>query len=499
MQVEAFFKKNAVFSEPEKCRAAALSSFLEGERICRIANRRLDHYYIQRERLAPDLEKWLSRMEKDIDRILGPVLPFLESIPEMVRVTAGATASKSRREALPFRRISKRVACTRKCAPYLDALSQYWGYGNLRPKLIEANRVEFVPKNWKTDRTIACEPEGNVFLQLAVDKYIKRRLRRVGIDLTDQSQNQEKARKGSEDGGLSTVDLSMASDTLAYNTVAWLFPKSWFDLLCAIRSSKASGKVPELNLRYAKFSSMGNGCTFTVETLVFAAACRAVGSKEYSVYGDDIVIETEYFDNLRKLLRFLGFSFNSQKSFNTGPFRESCGTNWFQGVDITPIYVRNIDRRKAVLCHLVNSLAAVARPLGHLWEILVSLVEDQGLPFVPYNENTMSGVWVTPHEAYGLGLLRTPHRGKDAWIPKFKAYVPKTRAGRNRDVRSLFLWHLMSLQPKHRGFAPQALFLLRGKCSDPYDYVESSRYSTPSLCCSGVVLELVKTLFWKTP
>ena len=445
MQVEAFFKKNKSFSDESRCSAAALSSFRRGELLCRITNRRLDHYYIHRSRLGTDMEKKLSRMESDFTRIMGVFGTFLEKLPSLVRVTAGATSTKSRKNSLPYLRISKRPYASPEAQPYLDALSRYFGYGAVKVRPTRANRLEFVPKNCKTYRTIAAEPEGNVFLQLAFDTYIKRRLRRVGIDLTQQSKNQHLARQGSVDGSLATIDMSMASDTVAFNTVAWLVPMSWFRFLKAVRSSRSRGV---LETEYAKFSSMGNGCTFGIETLIFVTACRAVGSKRYSVYGDDIIIETELRDDLTTLLGFLGFIVNTEKSHFEGPFRESCGANWYSGIDITPFYVRDIDDRKAMMCHLVNGLATIAKPDGRLRQLLISLIRDQKLPLAPFTESSISGIWVDIQTAKSMKLIRKNIKGKDAspWIPSFRSYIPVAVTGENRDMRSSFLWYLDTLE-----------------------------------------------------
>jgi hypothetical protein len=100
-----------------------------------------------------------------------------------------------------------------------------------------------VPKNWKTFRTIACEPDGALPFQLAFDTFAKRRLRARGINLSDQSRNQLLAKEGSINGSLATIDLSSASDTVAFNTVALLFPTEWFDVLNAFRSTHWRSKL----------------------------------------------------------------------------------------------------------------------------------------------------------------------------------------------------------------------------------------------------------------
>lgn len=489
MQIEAFFKKNKSFSDEQRCREAARLSFEKGELLCRLANRRLDHYYTQRGRLDPDLSEWMDRVERDVSTILGPFRTFLDVLPKMVRVTAGATSTKSRRKSLPHLRMKMPYA-TPQAIPYLSALCTYFGYEPYKVRETLANRLEFVPKNWKTYRTIACEPEGNVFLQLAVDKYIKRRLRRIGIDLSNQSRNQVMAKEGSVSGDLATIDLSMASDTLAFNTVAWLFPKSWFDFLNAVRSPTSRGVA---EVKYAKFSSMGNGCTFTLETLVFASCCRAVGSKRSVVYGDDIVIETHLVPKLTKLLRFLGFTINTEKSHTDGPFRESCGANWYSGVDITPVYVRDIDSRKAMMCHLVNTLASIAKPDGELEKLLLSIIVEQKLPLVPWSRNTTSGVWVNTPVARKRKLIRSQHRvkgfGTCYHVPKYQGYVPVSPGGTSRGARAAFLWYLDTLErgrspvlPESCSNRPSSWYAYRyaNPKEEPGVYVCKSRYTTSS-------------------
>jgi hypothetical protein len=449
-QVQAFFKKNTSFTEDERCLTAAKASFLSSEESCKEVNLRLDKDYLEN-RFPDDLKSYLSRAEGWLDKTLGSFDSFLEEIPKLVRVTSGATADLSRRKAVPALKLGRSVTCTRGAQPYLEALVSYYGYKKpFRFALLEHNRVEVVPKNWKTHRTIACEPTGNVPLQLAFDTYSKRKLRRRGIDLSDQSLNQELARQGSIDGSLATIDLSSASDTIAFNVVALLFPTDWFNYLNALRSQAYSS--PDFgDAKYEKFSSMGNGSTFAIETLVFSACCYAVGSRNFNVYGDDIIVETGIVDELVRLLNYLGFTVNLDKSYTTGPFRESCGTDWYEGVNITPFYLREEDNRKSVWSHNVNGLAALSYPGSKLAGLLKSIVIERGLRLVPWNYSTTSGVFVDSSTAYDLKLFRSKFSvpkglkgfcSQETGIQRFKSYVSKETYDFIRDSRSLFLWHL---------------------------------------------------------
>jgi hypothetical protein len=226
-------------------------------------------------------------------------------------------------------------------------------------KVVPGNRVVTVPKNYKTDRTIAIEPCMNIYVQKGIGRCIRNRLKRVGIDLDDQTPNQRAARKGSEDGSLATIDLSMASDTVSKSLVDFLLPLDWLSALEQSRS--AIGVLPSgESLTYQKFSSMGNGYTFELETLIFWAiaqevCCRWSNEKDMSVlvYGDDIVVPADKYDPMCKRLWQAGFKPNPLKSFAVGPYRESCGKHYFCGVDITPFYVRKpvVKLDRLFLCH----------------------------------------------------------------------------------------------------------------------------------------------------
>lgn len=434
-QVEAFFKKNSAFSDPEKCHATAEASFWEAEAKCAGTNLALEFYYSKQDLLDPDLRFGMQRVERYIRDVLGEFRSFLDDLPHLVRVTPGATAHSARRNSLPQMKMRMKVYATHGSGTYLRALYRYYGFGTPRVRDCETNRMELVPKNWKTDRTIACEPEGTLPLQLAFDAYAKRRLRRYRIDLSDQTANQRLARSSSVDGKYVTVDFKAASDTISYNAVAWCFPPDWFDYLCRVRSSSFRGCFGEG--KYHKFSSMGNGCTFTIETLIFAAACHAVGSRTFQVYGDDVIIEKEYYEAFLRLTRFLGFTINQDKTFTEGPFRESCGVDVFGGIDVTPVYIRSVDRRKASVCHLVNTLGCLTFPGSKLGDYLASLVKQYKLPLVPFSESTMAGVWIDPSVARGLKILR-----RRRYIDRYKAFIPKNEDRVFVDSRGYYLWFL---------------------------------------------------------
>ena len=204
------------------------------------------------------------------------------------------------------------------------------------------NKITFVPKTAKTERTIAVEPLLNGYLQLGCETLLRKRLKRVGIDITDQTINQRLARLGStlSDDPWVTIDLSAASDSISRELCRDLLPPDWFYVLDQLRSPsyKLCGEV----IPFHKFVTMGNGFCFPLETLLFGAACEAAAKAanrrpEYSVYGDDIICRQSVAPTLISILKMMGFKTNSDKTFLSGPFRESCGADWFEGEDVRPI------------------------------------------------------------------------------------------------------------------------------------------------------------------
>jgi hypothetical protein len=213
-----------------------------------------------------------------------------------------------------------------------------------RVSWVRYNKLSFVPKTAKTSRSIAVEPFLNSFLEKGIDTIMRRKLLKIGLDLRRQEPNQGLARCGSieVENPYCTIDLSSASDTIAADLVLELLPPEWGDLLDAVRCHYYEDKG--VIRKYHKFVSMGNGFCFPLQTLLFASVCHAAAvmrgcRPDYRVYGDDIIVRKEIFDDVMLALDRLGFLPNSRKTFSEGPFRESCGTDWFAGVNVRPIYI----------------------------------------------------------------------------------------------------------------------------------------------------------------
>lgn len=237
----------------------------------------------------------------------------------------------------------------------------------LTPRVVPGNVMFFVPKNNEIERVACKEPDLNLLYQKGAGNFIRSRLRqKVGIDLNDQTRNQQLALRGAATGELATVDLSSASDSLTTQLVCELLPTGWFTYLKSLRC--AYTRIPDLdggsddrNHENEMFSSMGNGFTFELESLLFFAIANAVTrllrlKGEVSVYGDDIIIPSQAFQVLRYHLNFLGFKVNESKSFYQGPFRESCGKHYHGRTEVTPFYIKGPILSYAGVMRVANQL-----------------------------------------------------------------------------------------------------------------------------------------------
>lgn len=343
--------------------STALETFYASERRCR----RQNQWCRAVERHSSRWRERIERCKSFISYVLGES-PDLEAIYNQCDFTAGASIGVHGNATNLKRKLSAdRWSVTPSALPYFAAAlchnvhyatkvaktngvvqSLYISEQDVREtaELVDYNKVAFVPKTAKTHRSIAVEPLGNGYLQKGVDLEMRKRLKRIGINLEDQSLNQRMARQGSlldgSDEAFCTIDLSSASDSVSLGLVKMLLPPDWFNFLDRIRSPsyKISDRAGGNPVRYEKFCSMGNGFCFPLETLIFAAICHSVKSGkprlDYMVYGDDIIVRRKSFDDVMALLKRFGFTPNTKKTYKDGPFRESCGSNWYRGEDVTP-------------------------------------------------------------------------------------------------------------------------------------------------------------------
>lgn len=332
-------------------KSVALKAFQSADAVCSESNRRLadsvgpDSYY--------RFGRKIASMFSDFDG---------EEFLELSGWGPGVTLTLRGRNAHLFNKFNHDGELTPLCNDFIQPwFSKAFPSWKIKPRVFEGNRVITVPKNAKTDRVIAVEPSLNLFFQKGVGGMIRKRLRRFGIDLNDQRHNNRLARLGSKFDRLATIDFSQASDTICYRLVLDNIPWKWFVIMDKLRSPR--GVLGDSIFEYEKFSSMGNGFTFELESAIFLAAALAVVEEDHpdrqsvSVYGDDVIIPSDRVDEFTRLCDYLGFKINPHKSYSRGYYRESCGKHYWNGVDITPVYLRSLPTgRKLELYKVHNAL-----------------------------------------------------------------------------------------------------------------------------------------------
>jgi hypothetical protein len=391
-------------------KAVALTSWSAGELRCFHTNKRLtavlegDNSFLNLP-LTGDAENVItlatiiSMAQGKIESVLGPF--NFKKVTAECRWSTGATTDLPRGTQMS-KKMTERMSVTSKALPHLRkvmsrdpawiaALTGRETYNYASPLdcnfvVTEHNRFLTVPKSAFTERCIGAEPTGNTFLQQGVGRYLRARLKRVFVDLDDQSWNQWLA-SNAYAYGYSTLDLEGASDSVSKQLVKLLLPSRWFDYLSDLRSPYsrfAGGRKPK-RVYLEKFSSMGNAFTFELESLIFwalsASVNEQIGSRggAVAVFGDDIVVKRDVYDPLVRVLKFLGFKVNSEKSFKDGNFFESCGGNYFMGQDVTGF-------------HQTESLTSLAEVISFHNRAVRWSIRIFGTPFAPVCKRLVAGL-----------------------------------------------------------------------------------------------------------
>lgn len=307
-------------------------------------------------------------------------------------------------------------------------MQRFQTYGFVR---VEGCAIFFAPKNKEISRTCGTEANLEVLIQKAIGAFLEQGLEAdTGISLSTQpALNRELARLGSECwedlDPFCTTDLISASDCIRKTLVDVVIVNPV--LRHAMMASRAKlavlpdGKRVNLNM----MSTMGNGFTFPLQTLIFASAVKAVyqlmgiplvvnGMRNYGVFGDDIVVRKRANVFLNRMLTKLGFQVNEEKSFSSGPFRESCGHDYFKGRNVRGVYVKTLETHPEI-CSVINRLHRWSSWHGIRFSSVTSTLLEwiSYKPLVPPSESDDSGVHV-PFE------LTRPKLSAEYWF-KYRA------------------------------------------------------------------------------
>lgn len=365
-------------------------------------------------------------------------------------------------------------------------LARYFNFGP--PQITLGNSLSFVRKTRDISRSICTEPSLNLWLQLGLGEIIGDRLKSAfGIDLkTQPDRNRRLAFVGSVNGSVATIDLESASDSMSLGMCSTFLPEYLFDILMQIRSPRSKIGADWVTLYMV--STMGNGSTFPLQTAIFACVVDAVArwhrchlniDENWGVFGDDIICPTELSVDVCRLLTLLGFRVNASKSYFVGPFRESCGADFYSGVNVRGVYLKSLVTQESrfVAINLLNEWSArhglpIPRTIGYLVDSVRALAvpahapPDSGirLPRPPI------GLWHSKRQRY---LYRrrevvTPYLDVDVERGTFRYHGPKKRTRKR-------IWNLNGLQIAFVGG-----FVRNMRISLPLKQGETPSYRT---CC----------------
>lgn len=362
-QATSLVSKNANFELSSDAVYNTVKKWFESEQRCFETNLRLKNNH----------ESWFDMRLNTARDILMSVVG---QVPEQLyhNFTNGASLDAGGSEKQMFYKLLENPKYTPRATKYIQSLRKTdWQFceihNSFSDQLVDHNELLFIPKSWKELRGICIASVANMSLQKFRGNYIRHRLKKWGYDLSVmQDQHKLLACKASISNGASTIDLRAASDSLATATVERLMSSEWFTFLNDVRETYT--KCPNDKMHYnQKFSAMGNGFTFELETLIFLSLCYAVhthdetfcGPPLISVYGDDIIVEKRITANVIKLLAYIGFETNIDKTFVDGPFRESCGGDYWLGIDVRPIYLKKDVSSYENQITFVNSIRRISR------------------------------------------------------------------------------------------------------------------------------------------
>lgn len=326
---------------------ATFQKWLEAERQCFKTNKRLSDLiygsFVEGSRESR-LAEFLGDVKRWMRWLLGPVPTVVDGV-----FGPGATISDTSDRVTLGHKMSSTPTYTTSALYYLvpwtgTAWAKACAAREDKVRSVPGNKYFSVPKTAIIGRPCAKEASINAYYQRGYGRVMAQRLRRRGIDLESAKDvHMQVACTASTDESYCTLDLTSASDTICAVLVETCTPDDWFEALDSLRAKYT--EVNGTNYRLEKFSSMGNGFTFELETSLFLSICLASHPEltpgvDLYVFGDDIIVPTYCADDVIWALRFCGFSLNDKKSFVKGPFRESCGGDYFNGDDVRPYFLK---------------------------------------------------------------------------------------------------------------------------------------------------------------
>jgi len=317
----------------------------------------------------------------------------------------------------------------------------------VKPEQEQPVRVVCVPKTLKGPRIIAIEPCCMQYAQQAIRRVLydtieSSELTKGHVNFRDQSVNQRLALISSYDGQLATIDLSDASDRVPRDLALEMF-RSNPDLRDAIDACRStSAELPDgVVIRdLKKFASMGSALCFPIESMYFYTICVVAQLRERKlpvshanimkvsrgihVYGDDLVVPVTYASVTLDYLQKYNCKVNVSKTFFSGNFRESCGTDAYEGEVVTPVYLRkqrpkSMREGSELLSWVATANAFYKRGYWHTAQLMYLIIERiiGPLPYVSERSQALGRTSYLGYRSVGRWNGKLHRFEVKAWFP----------------------------------------------------------------------------------
>lgn len=309
-------------------------------------------------------------------------------------------------------------------------------------------KATLVPKTWKSLRMITPNTTIGTLYTSGLGKTFEDKLRKIGLDIKVlQPIHGELARQGSIDGKTVTADQKDASDNITLKLTERLFSTRWADALSLGRIGQL--EVEGTTIQTETFCGMGIGFTFPFQCLVFYTLLLAIRdhlglgkATVVSVFGDDLIYAKEMHDLTVDIFPKLGLVINVDKTFAEGRFRESCGKDYFAGLEVRPFHLKESPGtsapKRAIEAFLYKTINGLRRrwndteiplTLAYVLREVVSLKEG-ATPFqVPHNYPDTAGVKAPSLQLTDqFNFARTRTNSNGSVLFDSLAFVPRVRA-----------------------------------------------------------------------
>lgn len=268
--------------------------------------------------------------------------------------------------------------------------------------MTQGNRFSTVPKNNLVDRPICIEPLANILTQRQIGNGIRTCLQHIDVDLNVLAFQHQRMVSISD---YATIDLKNASDRIHLSLVKYLLPSRVFKFIEHARSEMTLD-LDDSYVLINKVSSMGNGFTFELMSLILFALCKS-HSRDVSVFGDDIIVPNAVAPCIIEDLTLAGFVVNMGKTHINDDFRESCGAQYLDGHGYVESYDFRYPTNEGDCITTINKLSRLANLYPTFRDLYCEVYRAMPATWFAENPTKAVGLWHRKQEPFSSPSLDT--------------------------------------------------------------------------------------------